>query len=129
MTPPKLGKVDQLIAARVASAVIAAKSATIKTFLAVLSSKLTQQDKKEYARETARGGNGNIYRLGLLFEALSKVEDAVRPYLDKDDEEAMEALKKAIQKNFHADYPPVKNVLKQIDAWVTKKKYPSIVAN
>jgi hypothetical protein len=125
----QLNLVDQLIAARVASRVIegALPSATVEMFLLALGSKLTQQDAKEMKREQARGGPGNIYRLGLLLEAKEKVEHAVSQYLKRDDPEAMEVLKAALQKNFNSNFPPLKNILKQIDNWLTKKKKPSLV--
>jgi hypothetical protein len=125
----KLSPVDQFIAAKVASRVIEAAlpNATVETFLLALGSKLTQQDAKETKQEQARGGRGNIYRLGLLLEAKEKVENAVSQYLKRDDEEAMEALKVALQKNFNSNFPPLKNILRQIDNWLTKKKKPSLV--
>jgi hypothetical protein len=125
----KLNPVDQFIAARVASRVIEAAlpSATVEMFLLTLGSKLTQQDAKEMKQEQARGGSGNIYRLGLLLEAQERVEKAVTQYLKRDDPEAMEALKAALQKNFTSNFPPLKNILKQIDNWLTKKKKPSLI--
>jgi len=124
-----LTPVDQLIAARVASRVVEATlpSATVEMFLLALGSKLTQQDAKEMKQEQARGRPGNIYRLGLLFEAKEKVGNAVSQYLKRDDPEAMEALKAALQRNFNSNFPPLKNILKQIDNWLTKKKKPSLV--
>lgn len=126
---PKLSPIDQFIAARLASRVVEAAlpEATVEMFLRVLVSKLTQQDAKEMKQEQAHGGSGNIYRLGLLFKAQEKVRDAVSQYLDRDDPEAMEALKAALQKNFNSNFPPLKNILKQIDNWLTKKKKPSLV--
>ena len=122
-----LGLVDQLIVARVKDRFSALPNATVAMFLQVLNSKLTQQDVKETKRETARGGRGNIYRLGLLFEASEKVAKDVEDYLDRDDEEAMEALKASLKKRFNPGFPPLNNMLKQIDNWLTKKKKPSLV--
>jgi len=92
-----------------------------------LASKITQYDRKEYEKESRRGGGGNIYRLGLLLEAKEKVEHEVAAHLKDDSPEAMDALKKAIGKNFEANFPPAKNILGQIDKWLTKKKKPSLV--
>jgi hypothetical protein len=125
MTKPSI--LDEFIAAKVVEKTAALPDATVKTFLGVLASKITQQDKKEYEKEVARGGRGNIYRLGLLLEAKGKVEDAVSAYLGRDDAEAMEALKKALKRNFNDNFPPLKNLLKQIEAWESKKKKPSLV--
>jgi len=127
----KLDPLDQLIAARVASKVMVQAStlpkATIEMFLLALSSKVTQQDEKEMKREQAHGGRGNIYRLGLLLEAVGKVEDDVRDYLKRDDPEAMEALKASINRRFNPGFPPLNNILKQIDNWLTKKRKPSLI--
>jgi hypothetical protein len=122
-----LSALDAFIAARVVEKTAALPDATVKSFLMVLVSKITQQDKKEYDKEVSRGGRGNIYRLGLLLEAKTKVEDTLSAYLGRDDSEAMEALKKALKKNFNDNFPPLKNLLKQIAAWETKKKKPSLI--
>jgi hypothetical protein len=126
---PILNPLDQLIAARVASRVVQAAlpNATVEMFLQVLTSKLTQYDQKEIKREQAHGGNGNIYRLGLMFEASEKVERDVAQYLKRDDAEALGVMKASLQKHFHATYPPIANVLRQIDNWLTKKKKPSLI--
>jgi hypothetical protein len=124
---PKLGPLDQLIAARVATQASSLPSATVEMFLHVLTSKLTQQDKKETDQELKRTGRSNIYRLGLLFQAQEKVEKDVSEYLKRDDPEAMEALKTSLQKNFNSNFPPLKNMLKQIDAWTTRGKKPSLI--
>ena len=126
---PKLNPLDQLIASRVAFRVVQASlpNATVEMFLQVLTSKLTQQDQKEIKREQAHGGRGNIYRLGLMFEASEKVEHDVAQYLKRDDEEALGAMKASLQKHFHATYPPIANVLRQIDNWLLKKKKPSLI--
>jgi hypothetical protein len=124
---PKLSTLDQFIAARVASKVAALPTATVETFLEVLSSKLIQQDEKELRQETRRGGRGNIYRLGLLLEAAEKVKGDVSQYLERDDPEAMEVLKASLQKRFTSNFPPLKGMLKQIEAWTTRGKKPSLI--
>jgi hypothetical protein len=128
---PKLNPLDQLIAARVASKVMVQAStlpnATVEMFILALSSKVTQQDEKEIKREQAHGGRGNIYRLGLLLEAVNKVENDVSEYLKRDDPEAMEALKASLSKRFTSNFPPLNNILKQINNWLTKKKKPSLI--
>ena len=98
-------------------------------FLEVLVSKLTQQDKKEVLQELkrSRGSYSNIYRLGLWLEAKEKVEHDVSQYLKRDDPEAMEALKTSLQRNFNSNFPPLKGILKQIDAWTTRGKKPSLI--
>ncbi len=123
----KLGLVDQLIVARVKDRFSALPNGTVKMFLHVLTSKLTQYDAKETKREQTRGGQGNLYRLGHLLEAANKVEEDVKDYLDKDDEEAMEALRASLKKRFTPNFPPINTVLRQIDNWLTKKKKPSLI--
>lgn len=100
---------------------------TVDTFLMVLTSKLTQHDMQQMARETKRGGRGNIYRLGLLFEAQDKVRAECADILNRSDAEAMEQLKKALTRNFTPHFPPLTNLVRQIDAWVTHGRHPSIV--
>lgn len=100
---------------------------TVQTFLMVLTSKLTQQDEKDMARETKRGGRGNIYRLGLLFEAQEKVEKDVAKVLDRSDPEAMFELKRSLTTRFIPDFPPIRNVVRQIDSWVNDARHPSII--
>jgi hypothetical protein len=118
-----LSKVDQFIAAKVAAKHQAGTlDGTVKSFLFVLRSKLTQQDMKDEKK------NPNPYRLGLLFQAATKVEDMVKPYLDRDDEEAMDKLEAALKRNFNPGFPPLNNLLRQIKAWKENKKTPSITA-
>ena len=100
--------------------------ATVECFLMVLTSKLTQYDMRETRRELKRGG-GNIYRLGLLFEALERVRSAVDKYLQRDDREAMQALRAAMLSHFTPEFSPVRNVEKQIDRWLLQGKPPSLV--
>lgn len=123
-----LGLVDQLIVARVKDRYSSSlPNGTVAMFLMALTSKLTQHDAKLMKRETARGGDGNIYRLGHLLEAAHKVEEDVKDYLNKDDEEAMEVLRASLKKRFTPNFPPINIVLRQIDNWLTKKKKPSLV--
>lgn len=100
--------------------------ATVDCFLTLLASKLTQYDARETAREMKRGG-GNIYRLGLLFEALERVRAGVAQYLQRDDREAMQALRAAVLSHFTPGFSPVRNVEKQIDKWLLQGIAPSIV--
>jgi uncharacterized protein (DUF2336 family) len=100
--------------------------ATVECFLMVLTSKLTQYDARETAREIKRGG-GNIYRLGLLFKALERVRSGVSQYLDRDDREAMQALRAAMLAHFTPGFSPVRNIEKQIDKWLIQGNPPSLV--
>jgi hypothetical protein len=103
--------------------VAALPNGTVKMFLMVLSSKITQYDKRVSVRDP------NIYRLGLLLEAHSKAEDAAKrlDILDKDDADSLGKLKALISRNFTYDFPPAKNTVKQIDAFLATGKLPSLV--
>lgn len=105
---------------------MALPNGTVEMFLMMLSSKLTQYDQKEFAKEAKRG-SGNPYRLGLLLEAKAKVESDVGEFLTRDNHEAMGALRRGMEKHFHLEFPPIQKVLKAIDAWETKKKLPSLL--
>jgi Ni/Co efflux regulator RcnB len=98
----------------------AAADAKVKTFLAIMSSYVTQQDQKEEKK------NPNIYRLGLFLEALQRAEDKLHNYMDRDDEEAMQVLKAALSKAFNSNFPPLKKILKQIDEWQMGQKLPKL---
>ncbi len=105
--------------------VTAALSATVEVFFAILSSRLTRYDKQLENR-----GKKNIYRLGLWFEAMHKAEDVVKSQLKSDTPEALEALKKALSRHFIAnDMPPVKAVIKQIDAFLEHKTLPKLASS
>lgn len=100
----------------------AANSATVRTFLAILGSRITQYDKKLETKQP------NIYRLGLLLEAKHKAEDLVRKHLDDSTPEALEALKGALNKKFQPDFPPVKAVVKMVDEFLQSGKMPKLAS-
>jgi len=95
-------------------------------FLEVLKSKLTQHDKRVSEAE-AKKGRSNIYRLGLLLEAAHKVDGDVHSVMDQDTPEALEVLKKSLDRRFEATFPPVKATLKQIDEFLKSGKKPSLI--
>jgi hypothetical protein len=94
---------------------------TIRNYLTLLTSKLTQYDQATGARE-AKKGRSNIYRLGHLLKAAQGVEDRVKDVLDDTSPEAREKFKKALEKAFiltrdgSFDLPPLRNVAKQLAA-------------
>jgi len=97
----------------------ALNKATVAAFLTVLTGALTRYDEKLQKKEP------NLYRLGHLLKAKQEVEEKVKKYLNDDSPEAMEALKNALHEHFHVDsLPPTRNLMKQIDAWLTEKKLP-----
>ena len=94
---------------------------TVVKYLAVLSHELTVYDRAQSRRESKRG-IVNIYRLGLLLGAANEVSDAVKSVKDSSSTEALVTLRLALHKHFEHDFPPVKKVLKQIDAGTCRIK-------
>ncbi len=103
---------------------------TVCNFMAVLSSKLTQHDVKESAREMKRG-NANIYRLGHLLEAKQKVEADVARVVPNCDvtvtPEIAATIKRSLNTRFNPGFPPIRNVEKQLDAFLASGKQPSLL--
>lgn len=95
-------------------------SADVSTFLLVLSSKLTQYDAREQRKHY------NIYRLGHLLGAAEKVQKDMRGLESRSDPEAMARLKASIARRFTLPFRPASAVIRQIDAWVTSGKKPSL---
>ena len=106
----------------------ALRDATVRSFMLVLTGKLTKYDVQVSRREMKRG-IANIYRLGHLLEAAEKVEADMKRYMDRDDPKAMNALRKSLAKRFTEGFPPIKAVLKTIDAWETGGKIPKYGRN
>lgn len=103
---------------------------TVCNFMHVLGSKLIQHDVKESARESRRG-RPNIYRAGLLLEAKQKVEaDVARSVPDCNvtvTPEIASTIKKSLNTRFNPGFPPVRNVEKQLDAFLASGKQPSLL--
>jgi hypothetical protein len=95
-------------------------NATVETFLEIMVSYLTQQDEKEDRKFPSSS------RLALFLQALEEVRHEVRAYLKDDSAEAMAALKKSVAKNYVSNFPPSKKLFKQIDAWLTNQKIPTL---
>lgn len=95
-------------------------SPTVRGFLTILVGRLTRYDKMLETK-----GQGNLYRLGHWFEAKEKVEAMVRGQLDDSTPEALDALKKALSRQFLVnDMPPVKAVVKMIDDFLQSGRAP-----
>lgn len=93
---------------------------TVGKYLAVLQHELIRHDVATSAREAKRG-RVNIYRMGLLMEALGRVRDDVGARTtDSDADKA--AFRMAMYQHFEKDFPPVKKVVKQIEAGTCKIK-------
>jgi tetratricopeptide (TPR) repeat protein len=107
--------------------------ATVRAFLFSLTGRLTRFDAKNEQKMLAQGRNHNIYALGHYLEAVHTLEKKLARYLDRDDPEAMEALKQALSLGFtHSGYgdaakfylPPVNQVVKMINLWLVDGKMP-----
>ena len=93
---------------------------TVGKYLDVLSHELVRHDVQTSAREAKRG-RVNIYRMGLLMEALQRVRaDVGNRTSDSDADKA--AFRMAMYAHFERDFPPVKKVVKQLEAGTCKIK-------
>lgn len=99
---------------------------TVELFLVVLTSKLVQYDQRETAKELKRGYSTNIYRLGHLMAAANKVGEDVADVKDRSDKAALDQLKASMNRHFIKGFPPVKQVDRQIDAWLEKGRAPRL---
>ena len=112
---------------------------TVGNFFVVLTSLLTQYDEKESLRELKRSGKSNIYRLGLLLEAKQKAEEEI---LFRYPEAASETMSNEIagilidvlaerfavnHKTNEFDLSPLRKFYKQLDAFLSSGKRPSLV--
>ena len=107
------------------ASLLEAMNGKISTFLTVFSSMLTQYDMLLIKGETRRGGRGNIYRLGLWFEALERAKARVASMLNDDSTDAIKALRAAIDKEFTSGNPGDK-MRKAMDAYIEKGTLPKI---
>src|SRR5271163_858699 len=91
-----------------------ASTCTVGKYLDVPSHELVRHDVQTSGREAARG-RVNIYRLGLLMEALGKVRsDVGNRTSDSDADKA--SFRMAMYQHFERDFSPVKKVVKQLEA-------------
>ena len=96
-------------------------SCTVANYLTVLSHELVRYDVATSARESKRRVPVNIYRLGHLMGALQRVREEVgNRTSDSDADKA--AFRLAMYGNFEKDFPPVKKVVKQLEAGTCKIK-------
>lgn len=97
---------------------------TAKNYLLVLTSKLTDYDQKEIARERRRGGLGNHNRLNLLFEAANRVRDDLAGIGEEDGSpEAIARLRQSLQRRFDPEFPPIRSLIKLIDSRPAQLRY------
>lgn len=97
-----------------------ANGCTVAKYLEVLSHELVRYDVQTSTRET-KHGRVNIYRMGLLMEALGRVRDAVGNRTS-DSEADKASFRMAMYQHFERDFPPVKKVVKQLEAGTCKIK-------
>ena len=107
--------------ARRHSTIKAGQSCSVAKYLEVLSHELVRYDVAESAREAKRGIRVNIYRLALLMEALGRLRAALGNRTS-DSAADKAAFRMAMYGNFVRDFPPVKKVVKQLDAGTCKIK-------
>jgi len=100
-------------------------SGTVEVFCMILTGRLTRYDK-----QLANRGDDNMFRLSHWFGALREAKEMVQGQLTSDTPEALNALKKALDRKFIVNsMPPVKAVIKMIDAFIEKgtaPKYSSV---
>lgn len=100
---------------------MAAADCTVAKYLDVLSHELVRYDVATSAREVKHRVPVNIYRLGHLMGALQKVRSNVGSHTSSSDADKA-AFRMAMYQYFEGDFPPVKKVVKQIEAGTCKIK-------
>jgi hypothetical protein len=93
---------------------------TVGKYLDVLSHELVRYDVATSAREAKRG-RVNIYRMGLLMGALGRVRETVGSRTSDSDADKA-AFHMAMYQHFEKDFPPVKKVVKRLEAGTCKIK-------
>jgi len=93
---------------------------TVAKYLEVFSHELVRYDMATSAREAKRG-RVNIYCLGLLMEALQKVRADVGNRTSDSEADKID-FRAAMYVRFEKDFPPVKKVVKQLEAGTCKIK-------
>ena len=117
------GKLDAQVQSLRASrhhATVKNQGCPVGKYLDVLSHELVRYDMATSAREAKRG-RVNIYRMGLLMEALQKVRADVGNRTSASDTDKAD-FRMAMYTRFERDFPPVKKVVKQLEAGTCKIK-------
>lgn len=111
---------------------------TVGNFFVVLSSLLTQYDAAQEARaRKSKHGHHNIYALSHYLDAMHKAEDDLMEHVKKDEEMTGEIAGMLVQvlaehftvnrRSNEFDLPPLRKFYKQLDAFVTSGKRPSLI--
>lgn len=93
---------------------------TVRAFIEVASSKLTQYDQRLEAKQP------NMYRLGHYLKALGNVREDVQDVMDDASPEALGRLRASFARRFN-NLPPIVATIKQIDQYLTTGKLPRLV--
>lgn len=93
---------------------------TVRAFIEVASSKLTQYDQRLEAKQP------NMYRLGHYLRALNEVRGDVKDVMDDAGPEALGRLRASFERRFRS-LPPITATIKQIDEYLASGKMPSLV--
>lgn len=105
--------------------VTAKRTCDLGAYLDVLAHELIAYDRAQSAREAKRAfGRVNIYRMGLLLEAKQKVEKNIlaKHARSSTSPDALLALTVELYAHFEQNFPPIKKVIKQIDAGTCRIK-------
>lgn len=104
----------------------AAANGTVKTFLVLLTSKITQADMADQKRAQKNPrGYWNPNALGLMLERAQQVAARMKPIQDRDDPEAIQKLRADILRSFN-EISPIRATVKQIDAYLKDGTLPSL---
>lgn len=93
---------------------------TVRAFIEVASSKLTQYDRRLEAKQP------NMYRLGHYLKALNNVREDVHDVMDDASPEALGRLRASFARRFN-NLPPITATIKQIDQYLATGKLPRLV--
>lgn len=93
---------------------------TVRAFIEVASSKLTQYDQRLEAKQP------NMYRLGHYLRALNDVRSDVKDVMDDAGPEALGRLRASFERRFRS-LPPITATIKQIDEYLASGKMPGLV--
>lgn len=104
---------------------------TVCNFYTVLTSKLTQYDVRDQRARLKRGWPDNIHQIGLLLQAAQKVEGDLKRVAPNCDvtmtPEIASVMRRSLRSHFNPGFSPVTNVEKQLDAYLTSGKQPSLL--
>jgi hypothetical protein len=92
---------------------------TVRAFIEVAASKLTQYDQRLEAKQP------NMYRLGHYFRALDNVRGDVKGVMDDASPEALGVLRASFERRF-LNLAPINATIKQIDEYLASGKLPSL---